>query len=56
MHRLIDAHVGIARREKEVSPIRAGLVERVAQSDARLFGCALGATEILDIFASAIST
>jgi glyoxylase-like metal-dependent hydrolase (beta-lactamase superfamily II) len=50
MHRLIDAHVDIARREKEVSRIRAGLVELLL-SDARLFGCTLGATEILDIFA-----
>lgn len=55
LHRQIDAHVAIARREKEAghekqSRIRAGLVDLLL-SEARLFGCRLPDAEILDVFA-----
>ena len=49
LHRLIDAHVAIARREKEVSAIRAGLADLLL-SEARLFGCRLPDADILDVF------
>lgn len=55
LHRQIDAHVAIARREKDAgqekqSRIRAGLVDLLL-SEARLFGCRLPDAEILDVFA-----
>ena len=55
LHRQIDAHVAIARREKEAgqekqSHIRAGLVDLLL-SEVRLFGCRLPDAEILDVFA-----
>ena len=55
LHRQIDAHVAIARREKEAghekqSRIRAGLVDLLL-SEARRFGCRLPDAEILDVFA-----
>ena len=55
LHRQIDAHVAIARREKEAgqekqSRIRAGLVDLLL-SEVRLFGCRLPDAEILDVFA-----
>ncbi|MBS1230601.1 MAG: beta-lactamase domain protein [Proteobacteria bacterium] len=50
LHRLIDAHVAIARREKEVSAIRAGLADLLL-SEARLFGCRLPDADILEVFA-----
>ena len=49
LHRQIDAHVTIARREKEVSAIRAGLADFLL-GEARLFGCRLPDADILDIF------
>jgi glyoxylase-like metal-dependent hydrolase (beta-lactamase superfamily II) len=55
LHRLIDAHVDIARREREsgeqkVSNIRAGLAALLL-AEARLFACRLADDEILDVFA-----
>ena len=55
LHRQIDAHVAIARREmnagqEKQSRIRAGLVDLLL-SEARLFGCRLPDAEILDVFA-----
>ena len=50
LHRQIDAHVAIARREKEVSAIRAGLADLLL-GEARLFGCSLPDADILDVFA-----
>ena len=55
LHRQIDAHVAIARREKDAgqekeSRIRAGLVDLLL-AEARLFGCRLPDAEILDVFA-----
>jgi len=49
LHRLIDAHVAIARREKEVSAIRAGLADLLL-GEARLFGCRLPDADILEVF------
>jgi glyoxylase-like metal-dependent hydrolase (beta-lactamase superfamily II) len=56
LHRLIDMHVDIARREKNagqdrLSRIRCGLAELLL-SEARLFGCRLSAEDILDVFAN----
>ena len=55
LHRQIDAHAAIARREKDsgqdkLARIRAGLAELLL-SETRLFGCRLPDAEILDIFA-----
>lgn len=55
LHRLIDAHVDIARREKDSGPdqlsrIRAGLADLLL-AEARLFGCRLPDAELLDVFA-----
>jgi glyoxylase-like metal-dependent hydrolase (beta-lactamase superfamily II) len=55
LHRQIDAHVAIARREKRAgqekqSRIRAGLADLLL-SEARLFGCRLPDAKILDVFA-----
>jgi glyoxylase-like metal-dependent hydrolase (beta-lactamase superfamily II) len=56
LHRLIDAHVDIARREREsgeqkASNIRAGLAALLL-AEARLFACRLADDEILDVFAA----
>lgn len=56
LHRQIDAHVDIARREKEsgahkLSRIRAGLAELLL-SETHRFGCRLSDDEILDIFSN----
>lgn len=56
LHRLIDAHVDIARRESDsgeqkVSRIRAGLADLLL-AEARLFACRLSDDAILDVFAA----
>ena len=56
LHRLIDAHVDIARREKESAQhklprIRSGLADLLLR-EARLFGCRLPDVEILDVFSN----
>lgn len=54
LHRLVDAHVAIARREKNAGAdrharIREGL-EQLLLNESRRFGCHLPASEILEIF------
>jgi glyoxylase-like metal-dependent hydrolase (beta-lactamase superfamily II) len=56
LHRLIDAHLTIARFETEASPdrhsrIRAGLAHLLVD-EAKRFGCRLQPAEILEIFAA----
>lgn len=56
LHRLIDAHVEIARREKasgleKISRIRAGLADLLL-SETRLFGCRLPDDDILAVFSA----
>ena len=56
LHRQIDAHVDIARREKDSGQdkllrIRAGLTELLLR-EARLFGCRVPEADLLGIFAN----
>jgi glyoxylase-like metal-dependent hydrolase (beta-lactamase superfamily II) len=56
LHRLVDAHVAIARREKDAGPdrhakIRAGIAELLID-EVRRFGCRLPSAEILDVYAN----
>lgn len=56
LHRLIDAHIDIARREQSAgserhSRIRAGLAHLLVDEAAR-FGCRLAPAEILEIYAT----
>lgn len=56
LHRLVDAHVAIARREKDAGPdrharIRAGIAELLIDEVGR-FGCRLPAAEVLEVYAN----
>ena len=56
LHRLIDAHLAVARLEKEAVPerhsrIRAGLAHLLVD-EAKQFGCRLQPAEILEIYAA----
>ncbi len=56
LHRLIDAHLGVAKQEMAVGPerrsrIRAGLAHLLVD-EAKRFGCQLPPAEILQIYAS----
>lgn len=56
LHRLIDAHLDIARREKDSGPerhsrIRVGLAHLLVD-EAKRFGCQVPPAEILEIFAT----
>ncbi|WP_301103389.1 MBL fold metallo-hydrolase [Propionivibrio sp.] len=56
LHRLIEAHLAIARREKKTgqerhSRIRSGLAELLL-TETKLFGCPLPPADILEIFAT----
>jgi glyoxylase-like metal-dependent hydrolase (beta-lactamase superfamily II) len=58
LHRLVEAHVMIARREKDAGPdrhakLRDGIAELLIDEVAR-FGCRLPASEVLEIYANDI--
>ena len=54
LHRLVDAHVAIARREKNAGADRHGRIrkglEQLLLSETSHFGCRLPASGILEIF------
>ena len=56
LHRLIDAHLDIARREKDSGPDRhsrmRAMLAHLLVDEAKVFGCQLPPAEILEIFAT----
>lgn len=56
LHRLIDAHLDIARREKDSGPDRhsrmRAMLAHLLVDEAKAFGCQLPPAEILEIFAT----
>ena len=56
LHRLIDAHLDIARREKDSGPDRhsrmRAMLAHLLVDEAKAFGCRLPPAEILEIFAT----